>query len=149
MPLEKWVKLSFLTSCSLCISSQPVSSTVIWRFYWFSGRGGRGERNRRETLHSQDKPFAERKKSLISANWMKAFSLPCLKKRGSCSESETKIKSLQRLESSTLACVSFRALERLNQCRRQLESVGTTFVGPTFSFSPGSCRQSCSFIGKL
>lgn len=38
--------------------------------------------------------------------------------------SETKIKSLCRLESSSLPCVSFRTLERLNQCRRQLEAVG-------------------------
>lgn len=62
-------------------------------------------------------------------------------KEGFSSGSETKIKkSLQRLESSTLPCVSFRALECLNQCRRQLEAVGDELQGGSPQSLSGSLR---------
>lgn len=76
------------------------------------------------------------------------------KKEGFSSGGGTKIKSLWRLESSTLPCVSFRALECLNQCRRQLEAVGGELQrgggggGRRSSLSLGSYGQICSFVEK-
>lgn len=57
------------------------------------------------------------------------FSLSFKKKEFFSGEWETEIKSLWRLDSSTLPCVSFRALERLNQWRRQLDSSGGRAAG--------------------
>lgn len=51
------------------------------------GRDGRGEKNRRRTLHSQAKPLPlkkQKKKNLVSASFpkeWKSFSLSCLKKK--------------------------------------------------------------------
>lgn len=58
------------------------------------------------------------------------------------SESEMKIKIIKKkrssreLEPSTLPCVSFRSLECLNQCRRQLEAVGDELRGSRFQSLP-------------
>ncbi len=104
------------------------------------GRDGRGEKNRRRTLHSQAKPLPQKKKSLVSASFLNEWkSFPSLveKKEGFSSGSETKIKSLWRLEPSTLPCVSFRALERLNQWRRQLEAVGDELQGASLQSLSG------------
>lgn len=85
----------------------------------------------------------KQKKNLVSASFQ---FFPLLfkkrKKRGlqQWKWDKNKKKGLWRLESSTLPCVSFRALECLNQCRRQLEAVGDELQGggPASSLSPGS-----------
>lgn len=113
---------------------------------------GRGEKNTRRTLHSRAKPLPlkkkNKKKDLVSASFQnewKSFSLSCLKKRKEkrglqqWKWDKNKKKGLWRLESSTLPCVSFRTLECLNQCRRQLEAVGDELQGgAASSLSPGS-----------
>lgn len=119
-------------------------------FTGFQAEVGEEREKRRETLHSQDKPFAEeKKKKPYQCKLNESVFPPLFKKRGSCSESETKIKSLQRLESSTLACVSFRALERLNQCRRQLESVGDNFCWADLQFLSGQLQTELFIYRKV
>lgn len=71
-------------------------------------------------------------------------------KEGFSSGSETKIKkSRWRLESSTLPCVSFRALECLNQSRRQLEAVGDELQGGSLQSPPGELWTDLFICGKV
>lgn len=104
-----------------------------------------GERRKTDLEPSIQGPnlyLRKQNKNLVSApfqNEWKSFPLWSNKKRASAVEVRQKLKkSLWRLESSTLPCVSFRALECLNQCRRQLEAVGDELQGGSLQSLSGS-----------
>lgn len=119
----------------------------------------KGVKNRRRTLHSQTKPLPRKKKALLVPLFKmnRSISLSCLKQKSGLQQWKwdknlKKKKSLCRLESSTLPCVSFRALERLNQCRRQLEAVGEELQGASLQSLSGEmwtdrfiCRKVMNF----
>lgn len=86
--LEKWVKLSFLTSRSLFISSQPVSSTVIWWLHWWRQRWERGEKQ------TWNPPF--RSQTFTSGDKTKTLLVPLFKMNGRVSLSGWTKRGLQQ-----------------------------------------------------
>ena len=119
----------------------------------------RRKKNRCRSLHSQAEPLPPKKekknKNLVSASfqseWKRFPSLVQKKRRlQRWKWDKNKKKSLWRLESSTLPCVSFRALERLKPMQETAwSSGGRAAGGRAFSLSLGSDGQICSFAGKV
>lgn len=120
MPLlEKKIQTSFLARS---LFRATLSAPLLSDGFTGGGRDGRGEGNRRRTLHSQVKPLPQKKKTqllLVPLFTMTGSIFPPLfkKKRG-----------LQQWK-IRVSHPPLRALGRLNQCRRQLEAEGDELQG--------------------